>query len=1161
MCMQETAGFGYFDNVTCVGSYNVPQEGVVTYTSQIVSHALYTSGNYYDYREYFITPKYNCYCEVTVSVPKNGILQNTVAFAFEGTAPSDATQYRVRYGSTDVFNIHNLEAGKTYKFVGWHEPGINMVMGSTKVETSYSITFKIQAYSLSIDPASKSVGSGVSSNNISVISNTAWSVSTKASWLTLNKMSGSGKGSITFTAAANTSTSSRTGKITFAADGCESQECTITQSGVSPTLSIDPASKSVGSGASSNNISVISNTAWSVSTKASWLTLGKKSGEGDGSVTFTAVANTSASSRTGKITFTATTVTGLSKECTVTQSGAAPSLSVSSKTMSVAAAASAGNSIAVTSNTSWSVTTDAPWLTLGKKSGEGDGSVTFSIEANTSTSSRTGNITFTADGCPSQLCKVTQYGVTPTLSISLSKNSFDASASSNNIISIKSNTSWKVTTDEDWLTFGKEAGEGDGSVTFNVEANTSMSARKGQIKVSVTNRTNMCTVTQSGAAPSLSVSPTTKSVAAAASAGNSIKVTSNTLWSVTTDAPWLTLGKKSGEGDGSVTFSIEANTSMSSRTGKITFTADGCDAKLCTVTQSGAAPSLSVSPTTKSVAAAASAGNSIKVTSNTSWTVSTKSSWLTLGKMSGSGSTSVTFSVSENTSTSPRTGTITFTADGCDAKVCTVTQSGAAPSLSIDLATKSVAASASAGNSIAVTSNTSWNVSADASWLTIGKASGSGSGSVTFGVSANTSTSPRTGTITFTADGCDAKLCTVTQSGIAPSLSISPTTKSVAAAVSTNTISVTSNTSWTIVSSASWLKVIRKSNENARRISRFGNGSVTFSVSENTSTSPRTGTITFTADGCESQLCTVTQSGTEINDNLAEAVDNESLAWTTGGDANWFGQAETTYDGSDAAQSGAIANNQSSYMQTIVSGSGTIYFYWKVSSEEKNDTLAFSIDGVNVETIAGSSEDWNLVSKAVAGTGTHTLKWSYDKNGSQSFGSDCGWVDKITWSPDQLINLNTGWNWVSFQMLPASHKVGDVLGTARFTANDVIQSSSGSSRFNGTSWIPSSFTIDYGRLYMINVSNPISVTMTGTESGTSSLSVTAGWNWIANPTTTSITPSQLKHSVGWTAGDRIQAPNGSVTYTGSKWVPSTGFLLEPGMGYQILSAKSGTITF
>ncbi len=179
---------------------------------------------------------------------------------------------------------------------------------------------------------------------------------------------------------------------------------------------------------------------------------------------------------------------------------------------------------------------------------------------------------------------------------------------------------------------------------------------------------------------------------------------------------------------------------------------------------------------------------------------------------------------------------------------------------------------------------------------------------------------------------------------------------------------------------------------------------------------------------------------------------------------------------------------------------------------------------------------------------------------SESVESNVGKLDGTAVNA-QTIDLRNGWNWVSFQRLPTSHKVGDVLGTVAFTANDVIQSSTGSSRFNGASWIPSSFTLEYGKLYMVYVSKPVTVTLTGAESSSSTLSVSSGWNWIANPTSTAVTPSQLKHSGGWTAGDCIQGASGSVTYSGSKWIPSTGFTLEPGKGYQIRSAKAGTVSF
>jgi hypothetical protein len=65
---------------------------------------------------------------------------------------------------------------------------------------------------------------------------------------------------------------------------------------------------------------------------------------------------------------------------------------------------------------------------------------------------------------------------------------------------------------------------------------------------------------------------------------------------------------------------------------------------------------------------------------------------------------------------------------------------------------------------------------------------------------------------------------------------------------------------------------------------------------------------------------------------LGEAVDNVALSWTTGGDANWVGQTDISYFGGDAAQSGAITDIQSTWLQTTVSGPGSLSFYWAVSS-------------------------------------------------------------------------------------------------------------------------------------------------------------------------------------------------------------------------------------
>ncbi|MCK4761635.1 MAG: PKD domain-containing protein [Candidatus Aminicenantes bacterium] len=130
-------------------------------------------------------------------------------------------------------------------------------------------------------------------------------------------------------------------------------------------------------------------------------------------------------------------------------------------------------------------------------------------------------------------------------------------------------------------------------------------------------------------------------------------------------------------------------------------------------------------------------------------------------------------------------------------------------------------------------------------------------------------------------------------------------------------------------------------------------------------------------------------------DEIADAVDNGSLTFTKSGSADWYKDTGVYYYDGDSAGSGAITHNQSTTIETSVTVGSTqaVKFYWKVSSETNYDYLRFYIDGVEQTTIAGTV-DWTQVAYNI-GAGTHTLKWSYTKDGSVSSGSDRGWVDKL----------------------------------------------------------------------------------------------------------------------------------------------------------------------
>jgi len=129
---------------------------------------------------------------------------------------------------------------------------------------------------------------------------------------------------------------------------------------------------------------------------------------------------------------------------------------------------------------------------------------------------------------------------------------------------------------------------------------------------------------------------------------------------------------------------------------------------------------------------------------------------------------------------------------------------------------------------------------------------------------------------------------------------------------------------------------------------------------------------------------------------LGTGVDLPGLTWTTGGNATWINQRAVTHDRVDAAQSGRVGHRGSSWIETTVTGPGTLRFWWKVSSEP-NDRLRLLVDGRQKARISGQTAWQRPVIRL--GPGTHVLRWSYSKNASVTAGRDRGWLDQVQFVP------------------------------------------------------------------------------------------------------------------------------------------------------------------
>ncbi|MEK7949532.1 S8 family serine peptidase [Luteolibacter soli] len=127
----------------------------------------------------------------------------------------------------------------------------------------------------------------------------------------------------------------------------------------------------------------------------------------------------------------------------------------------------------------------------------------------------------------------------------------------------------------------------------------------------------------------------------------------------------------------------------------------------------------------------------------------------------------------------------------------------------------------------------------------------------------------------------------------------------------------------------------------------------------------------------------------------ARGLDRWGSRWETYGDAPWGAINDTTNGGIDSTSHSPIGNNQSTSLTTTVTGPKKLFFHWKVDSETNYDFLRFEMDGENAAApISGQNGGWRPVVVNIP-AGTHSLRWFYQKDSSQSIGQDRGWIDKV----------------------------------------------------------------------------------------------------------------------------------------------------------------------
>jgi len=230
------------------------------------------------------------------------------------TATSNASWITVTGGSSGT------GAGTVTYSVAATTSGNQRSGAITVGSTAFTVTEQGVAATFSLNPASASAAAAAGAGTVGVVCNlsdAAWTASSNSTWLTIaSGASGTGRGSVGYSVAANNSVSSRSGSLTIAG-----LTFPVTQSGAAPVFSLNPSSVSVGAAAASGTVAITGtppDAPWSATSNASFIkVVSGSSGTGSGSTGYSIAANTTTGSRVGTITVAGQTFT-------VTQAGALP---------------------------------------------------------------------------------------------------------------------------------------------------------------------------------------------------------------------------------------------------------------------------------------------------------------------------------------------------------------------------------------------------------------------------------------------------------------------------------------------------------------------------------------------------------------------------------------------------------------------------------------------------------------------------------------------------------------------------------------------------------------------------------------------------------------------------------------------------------------------
>lgn len=504
--------------------------------------------------------------------------------------------------------------------------------------------------------------------------------------------------------------------------------------------------------------------------------------------------------------------------------------------------------------TPWQLTNNASWLSFPVTSGTDNAYFSATVSENTYAYKRAAIVTFSsADPAYyyEQNFTLTQKGskayITPaTLNVSAT------GAAGTYRVNVDANCAWRISNvTSSWVTATATT---DNQLQLTIEANPLSTTRYCTITLrnDSANIQSGVSIAQQPAGITASTDPLVFDNTAST---QTVEVNAEAAWTAATSNSWIELSPTTGAaGKSTLSVSVAPNSSTSERTGDVCLSIGSNQLVNIPVHQRG----IYIDVDKDNLEFEAKGGSiSVEVESNTEWFVILPN-WLKCSQQIGRGNANITFTADENASSSSRAEKVTILDTKTDAYIATninVSQKG----YTFSLDTPQLQYGAAGGNnSIHFTSNGTCKLSTNDTWLHIGEITtadaSKGSYYVVVKADENNADDERIGHITMSM-GNETTDIVVIQEG--QYFTIDNDALDFTSHGGKLDLTLATSGSWTATvnaEAASWLTLSHYEDDDDNK------SSVTIIATDNPTTTPRTGTVTFTTQTGRNVRLMVTQA-------------------------------------------------------------------------------------------------------------------------------------------------------------------------------------------------------------------------------------------------------------------------------------------------------------